>query len=251
MEVMSIMAARTDRTLRTTADTVVAQANALVDAPLPQPARLRMVTLADDFLEALARPTNARNQSWASLLSHRQAGAHQLDMLDRETAAGTAAPLVAKLADARWADLAGELHGPLPVSITNHFGNSHVTDYLRATLLELCVLADQAGALQPAALRMAVRSLTQALGERFPGQTIEVRVPPAAAVQVGAFGEGPTHTRGTPPNVVETDELTWLRIATGRLPLDEALDQALATASGSHHEALERMLPVIDLRHLA
>ena len=47
---------------------------------------------------------------------------------------------------------------------------------------------------------------------------MEVRIPPYAAVQCGLGDPGPTHTRGTPPNVVETDAVTFLRLATGRLP---------------------------------
>jgi hypothetical protein len=39
-----------------------------------------------------------------------------------------------------------------------------------------------------------------------------VRIPPVAAVQCLP---GPVHTRGTPPNVVETDPLTRIRLATG------------------------------------
>ena len=37
-------------------------------------------------------------------------------------------------------------------------------------------------------------------------------MPPFGAVQVI---EGPRHTRGTPPNVVETDPATWIALATG------------------------------------
>ncbi|RJL30970.1 sterol carrier family protein [Bailinhaonella thermotolerans] len=73
------------------------------------------------------------------------------------------------------------------------------------------------------ALRFAVRSLLDELAARAPGRAVEVRVPPLAAVQCV---EGPRHTRGTPPNVVETDPRTWLELATG------ALSWADATAGG-------------------
>jgi hypothetical protein len=59
---------------------------------------------------------------------------------------------------------------------------------------------------------------------------VEVRVPPWGAVQ---FREGLSHTRGTPPNVVETDPATFIRLATGALTWQEAVDQALVSASGS------------------
>ncbi|MDN2845187.1 sterol carrier family protein, partial [Campylobacter jejuni] len=58
----------------------------------------------------------------------------------------------------------------------------------------------------------AVRYLLQLLAERAPGNTVEVRVPPFGAVQCIP---GPRHTRGTPPNVIETDASTWLALASG------------------------------------
>jgi hypothetical protein len=74
-----------------------------------------------------------------------------------------------------------------------------------------------------------------------PGRSVEVRVPPFAAVQCV---EGPRHTRGTPPNVIETDPRTWLELATGALAWDEALDGARVTASGTRAD-LSHLLPVV------
>jgi Bacterial SCP ortholog len=79
------------------------------------------------------------------------------------------------------------------------------------------------------ALRTAVRFLLEALEQRAPGRAVEVRVPPFAAVQCVA---GPRHTRGTPPNVVETDPLTWLALATGRLAWAPAVASGRLRASG-------------------
>ncbi len=76
----------------------------------------------------------------------------------------------------------------------------------------------------------AVRYLLQVLAEGAPGNSVEVRVPPFGAVQCI---EGPGHTRGTPPNVVETDALTWLEIATGGLEWATALAEGRIAASGS------------------
>ena len=76
----------------------------------------------------------------------------------------------------------------------------------------------------------AVRWLLQVLADGEPGATVEVRVPPYGAVQ---FREGLSHTRGTPPNVVETDPATFIRLATGSLTWEEAVAQALVSASGS------------------
>src|ERR1700728_2800091 len=52
------------------------------------------------------------------------------------------------------------------------------------------------------ALASAVRLTARTLAAVAPGASVEVRVPPFVAVQCVA---GPKHTRGTPPNVVETD----------------------------------------------
>lgn len=86
----------------------------------------------------------------------------------------------------------------------------------------------------------AVRYLLQVLAETAPGNTVEVRVPPFGAVQII---EGPTHTRGTPPNVVETDAAVWLRLATGSLDWADAVAQGLVSASGGRAD-LAAHLPV-------
>jgi hypothetical protein len=78
-------------------------------------------------------------------------------------------------------------------------------------------------------LRDAARYLLEELAARAPGHTVEVRVPPFGAVQCV---EGPRHTRGTPPNVVEIDAATWLRLATGALDWASALEQGAVRASG-------------------
>lgn len=80
-----------------------------------------------------------------------------------------------------------------------------------------------------AARRTAVRFTLEELAEVAPGHTVEVRVPPDGAVQAV---EGPRHTRGTPPNVVETDPHTWLALATGDLTWDQALAEGQVHASG-------------------
>jgi len=76
---------------------------------------------------------------------------------------------------------------------------------------------------------------------KAPGGSTEVRVPPYAVVQCV---EGPRHTRGTPPNVVETDPLTWLRLATGRLTWQEAIAEAKVSASGERAD-LGGLLPLM------
>src|SRR5690349_9940166 len=78
-------------------------------------------------------------------------------------------------------------------------------------------------------LRDAVRLLLAELATRVPGRSVEVRVPPFGAIQCVP---GPRHTRGTPPNVVETDPMTWLLVATGRLAWAQAVQSGRVRASG-------------------
>src|SRR3954451_14760881 len=86
----------------------------------------------------------------------------------------------------------------------------------------------------------AVRYLLQLLAERAPGNTVEVRVPPFGAVQCIP---GPRHTRGTPPNVIETDAQTWLALASGSLSWDDALASGSVHASGQR-ASLEGLVPL-------
>ena len=91
------------------------------------------------------------------------------------------------------------------------------------------------------ALQIAVRHLLQLLAVRYPGHALEVRVPPIAAVQCL---DGPRHTRGTPPNVIETDPVTWVRLATGRLGWAAAVAAAAVQASGARAD-LGDYLPIV------
>ena len=89
-------------------------------------------------------------------------------------------------------------------------------------------------------LRSAARYLLYELEREAAGRSVEVRVVPVAAVQVIA---GPRHTRGTPPNVVETDPLTWFLLATGRMAWAEAVETGAVRASGARSD-LSAYLPL-------
>jgi hypothetical protein len=90
-----------------------------------------------------------------------------------------------------------------------------------------------------------VRELAKKLEAKHKGRTIEVRVPPYAAVQLASHdGDGPTHRRGTPPNVVETDPETFVALATGQLTWDEAYESHKLKYSGAHARDVAGMLPV-------
>ncbi len=91
-----------------------------------------------------------------------------------------------------------------------------------------------------AAVRLSARTLTTVA----PGASVEVRIPPFVAVQCLA---GPRHTRGTPPNVVETDPRTWLLLVTGLLRLEEAKAVGKLTLSGSRAGEIEHWLPLFGV----
>ncbi|MBW0019901.1 MAG: hypothetical protein JO236_20480 [Mycobacterium sp.] len=95
------------------------------------------------------------------------------------------------------------------------------------------------------ALATAVRLTARTLAALAPGASVEVRVPPFVAVQCIA---GPRHTRGTPPNVVETDPRTWLQLATGLLSLAAANASGALSLSGSRASEIEHWLPLLDAR---
>ncbi|MFF5985570.1 sterol carrier family protein [Prauserella flavalba] len=115
---------------------------------------------------------------------------------------------------------------------------------LRAALAEIADWLTRSGA-EPARpkLAAAVRLSLRTLAAVAPGRSVEVRVPPFAAVQCV---EGPRHTRGTPPNVVEMDPRTWLELATGRLQWSDALAGGRVTASGTRAD-ISHWLPIARL----
>ncbi|WP_292645203.1 sterol carrier family protein [Nocardioides sp.] len=94
---------------------------------------------------------------------------------------------------------------------------------------------------EKADLRLLTKHFLAVLEQRAPGRSVEVRVPPYAAVQCV---EGVRHTRGTPPAVIETDANTWIALATGALTWPEAVDQARVRASGERTD-LSAYLPLV------
>jgi Bacterial SCP ortholog len=91
-------------------------------------------------------------------------------------------------------------------------------------------------------LAAAVRLTARTLAEVAPGASVEVRIPPFVAVQCIS---GPTHTRGTPPNVVETDPRTWLLLATGLLGVTDASAAGALRLSGSRAGEIQSWLPLV------
>ena len=91
-------------------------------------------------------------------------------------------------------------------------------------------------------IMQAVKSTLAQLVHIAPGRAIEVRVPPYAAIQCG---EGPTHTRGTPPNVIEMNAQTWLALADGTQTWAAASTSGAIYASGARAD-LSKYLPLTE-----
>ena len=116
----------------------------------------------------------------------------------------------------------------------------------RAAVLSLAewLRDDTRSAPNRAELASAVRLTARTLAEQAPGASVEVRIPPFVAVQCIS---GTRHTRGTPPNVVETDQRTWLLLATGLLPVAEAKAAGTLQLSGSRAGEIQAWLPLVSL----
>ncbi|WP_030160143.1 maleylpyruvate isomerase family mycothiol-dependent enzyme [Streptomyces sp. NRRL S-244] len=227
--------------------------------------------------EQLARPSGVGAWSVAELAAHLAWIAHSL-------AAGLARPpaAVPELTAVEWpfatASLAGKIAeaaketlegAPLPELYERAgtrmaeelaanpgsrvldlwIGDMTLADFLVTRTVELVVHTDDlnraAGLdipIERQALAACTRLLADALALKAPGGSVEVRIPPFAVVQCI---EGPRHTRGTPPNVVETDPLTWIRLATGRTDWAAAVENAQVRASGERAD-LSALLPVMS-----
>jgi hypothetical protein len=116
----------------------------------------------------------------------------------------------------------------------------------RAAVLELAdwLRDENRPAPQRSALAEAVRLTARTLAAAAPGASVEVRVPPFVAVQCIS---GPKHTRGTPPNVVETDPRTWLLLATGLSTVADAASGGRLQMSGARAPEVAALLPVVPV----
>lgn len=196
--------------------------------------------------ESPAKTPSVSPTAWALSTS---ADAARLDARTREEAARV--PDAAARVDEAVADLEPVIEAAVreDLLIPHHSGAMRMLDFTVTRLAELVVHGDDLARatgttvhLDRQALAATVRLLADALAAKAPGASVEVRVPPFAVVQAV---EGPRHTRGTPPNVVEAHPLTWLRLATGRLTWTEALDSTHLTASGDRSN-LDSLLPILN-----
>ncbi len=112
----------------------------------------------------------------------------------------------------------------------------------RAAVERAAVLWEAADAPDRETAATAVRYLLQELGDRAPGRSVEVRVPPFGAAQCI---EGTSHRRGTPPAVIEMDAATWIALGTGDIAWADAVAQGRVQASGERAD-LSRVVPLMS-----
>lgn len=134
--------------------------------------------------------------------------------------------------------------------LRSNLGDIRLADFLATRAVEgavhaldLAAATSTAPALDPTAAAAAVRVLVGTLVRRAPGRSVELRVAGPGGVAAQCV-EGPRHTRGTPPNVVETDPRSWLDLATGRLSWPVAVADGRVRASGSRAD-LSPYLPLL------
>jgi hypothetical protein len=93
----------------------------------------------------------------------------------------------------------------------------------------------------------AVKYCLQLLHEQAPGNSVEVRIPPYAAVQVIP---GISHKRGTPPAVIEMTARIWIDLAIGNVDWITTKNSGAISASGERAD-LSAFLPLISAQDLA
>ncbi|MEU2515626.1 maleylpyruvate isomerase family mycothiol-dependent enzyme [Streptomyces syringium] len=195
-----------------------------IEAPAPEKHEVALVDWAFATRAFAGKVDEAAHEAAAA--------AEPLELLDRTAA--------------RFTDIT--LPAPGDRLVAARVGAMRLDDLIVTRCVELIVHTDDlAAALGTAipydrqALATCVRLLADGLATKAPGGSVEVRIPPFAVVQCVA---GPKHTRGTPPNVVETDPLTWVRLATGRTDWATALDRAAVSASGERAD-ISAQLPLL------
>lgn len=215
------------------ADSVVIQAAAL--NALDRPTAARPVALSDYFTGL--RPWLHRQQELAIELA-RHGSIESLALRYRQDTT----ELATRLADPMAPDAVQTEEHPL-----------RTLDLIRMLCLQLVVHCDDLAESLPdrgplqwsrGCRAEAVRTLADLIAARHPGGSVELRIPPFAAVQCGTGEDDPRHTRGTPPNVVECDPLILVRLCIGRLKFADAVRTGAVRASGSRSD-LSAWLPLL------
>jgi uncharacterized protein (TIGR03083 family) len=202
------------------------------------------------LLGALGSPVADPPLALHDYVARYRVDAEQIDAVTAELAADrTPDDLISEL-DLLLQQVRERLAEPLPRVVRAPRGPIAGADYLTTRIFEVLAHADDLNRSLPdrepigfdrRALAAGVRGLAGMLAAKFPGRSVEIRIPPHTAVQAIS---GPRHTRGTPPNVIETDGLTFLRLATGRAGWADTVAAGLVRASGNRAD-LSAQLPLL------
>lgn len=252
------MSERLLASLRRQGELLAAWLTGLDDAEYERPSALdgwdltqlaaHLVLVFEGARRGLESPVDDRPYSIAEYVGRYAPNAAQITATTAEIAAGrTPRDLLDRLAAA-----VAALPEALPESRVVRGGRGPITphDWVVTRNVEAVVHADDLSRSLPEhepvpidrdALATTARTLAEVLAALAPGRSVEVRVPPFVAVQAVA---GPRHTRGTPPNVIETDPLTWVRVAAGRLRFADAVASGKINASGQRAD-LTPYLPLL------
>jgi uncharacterized protein (TIGR03083 family) len=215
-----------------------------------------LVHLHAGFLASLEQPTRDTAFPIYEFVTRYRRDVEMIMAATSEASAGLTGPEVVTRLESAIDDLAGRLEADVRLAqvIMTPRGPITIEDYLATRIVELVVHTDDlnrsvpdtpAAPLHRNALARCTRTLATILAGQHPGRSVEVRVPPYAAVQCGIGDPGPTHTRGTPPNVVETNPLTFFRLATGRTTWTDAVAAGAVHASGLRAN-LAPVLPLLS-----
>ncbi len=201
------------------------------------------------LLSAVGSPVDEPPLALHDYVARYRVDAAVIDAVTTELAADrTPDDLVTEL-DLLLSEVRHQLAEPLPKVVRAPRGPISGVDYLSTRIFEVLAHSDDLSRSLPdrkpieldrGALKAGVRGLAGMLAAKYPGRSVEVRVPPFAAVQCVA---GPRHTRGTPANTIETDPTTWLRLATGAVSWAEAMDAGALQVSGERAD-LSTYLPL-------
>jgi uncharacterized protein (TIGR03083 family) len=215
-----------------------------------------LVLIHTGFLRCLDQPTKQAALPFHELVTRYRRDVEMIMTATLEASDGLTGPEVVTRLESAIDDLATKLDAGIRLSqvISTPRGPTTIEDFLATRIVELVVHTDDLNRSVPdttpaplhrSALARCTRTLAAILAGQHPGRSVEVRVPPYAAVQCGIGDPGPTHTRGTPPNVVEANPLTFLRLATGRTTWTDAVATGAVHASGLRAN-LAPVLPLLS-----
>lgn len=201
----------------------------------------------NQLLDAIERPTTERPRPLAEVLGGLRLAQHHRDELAADMAEYERGPALATQFHERMQQIAHELQRADLPDVVSTPAPLRMTDLVRMIAVEWVLRSDDLSRAVPGhrsisrhrgAVGDAVRTLADTLRLRHPGQAVEVRVPPYVAVQCGS-ADGPRHTRGTPPTVVECEPIHFIRLCRGRESFADAVRQGHVRASGVRADIAE------------